>query len=224
MWLINLHVVTLYPIWLLYFPPYWAFLATVLALINFFIAESVSFKVDKSGNGGSGSSGHGGSGNRDLGPEYRMPPRLEMLLDMPPVALEEQIKHAWNTEDRWEYNFYRVIHQVVPWDLLTPERPDEAKLRRFLVVGTGWCVQKSAEKSSQFSLIRPLWLTPKQRLRFCICYLYLNPISVLMSTAPGEQPDESLGKDNCLNYLYFNVSMFATTTFSFFKITAKGNT
>ena len=68
--------------------------------VNIFIAESVSFKVDKSGNGGSGSSGHGGSGNRDLGPEYRMPPRLEMLLDMPPVALEEQIKHAWNTEDR----------------------------------------------------------------------------------------------------------------------------
>ena len=65
------------------------------------LAESVSFKVDKSGNGGSGSSGHGGSGNRDLGPEYRMPPRLEMLLDMPPVGLEEQIKHAWNTEDRW---------------------------------------------------------------------------------------------------------------------------
>jgi len=67
--------------------------------------KSVSFKVDKSGNGGSGSSGHGGSGNRDLGPEYRMPPRLEMLLDMPSVVLEEQIKHAWNTEDR-SYNIF----------------------------------------------------------------------------------------------------------------------
>ena len=64
--------------------------------------------MDKSGNGGSGSSGHGGSGNRDLGPEYRMPPRLEMLLDMPPVILEEQIKHAWNTEDRWEYRTYLI--------------------------------------------------------------------------------------------------------------------
>ena len=80
------------------------------SLINCFIAESVSFKVDKSGNGGSGSSGNGGSGNRDLGPEYRMPPRLEMLLDMPPVLMEEQVKHAWNTEDRLEYNLYNIMH------------------------------------------------------------------------------------------------------------------
>lgn len=34
-----------------------------------------------------------------------MPPRLEMLLDMPSVVLEEQIKHAWNTEDR-SYNIF----------------------------------------------------------------------------------------------------------------------
>ena len=76
------------------------------------LAESVSFKVDKSGNGGSGSSGHGGSGNRDLGPEYRMPPRLEMLLDMPPVGLEEQIKHAWNTEDRWVHLNINLIMPI----------------------------------------------------------------------------------------------------------------
>nr|ACO11451.1 SPRY domain-containing SOCS box protein 1 [Caligus rogercresseyi] len=30
----------------------------------------------------------------------QMPPRLEMLLDMPPVGREIQIAHAWNQEDR----------------------------------------------------------------------------------------------------------------------------
>jgi hypothetical protein len=72
-------------------------------LVFFFsFAESVSFKIDKSGNGGSASGGHGsgGSGQKDLGPEYRMPGRLEMLLDMPPVGLDVQINNAWNTEDR----------------------------------------------------------------------------------------------------------------------------
>ena len=29
-----------------------------------------------------------------------MPTRLEMLLDMPAVAKETQVKHAWNSEDR----------------------------------------------------------------------------------------------------------------------------
>jgi len=32
--------------------------------------------------------------------ELKMPPRLEMLLDMPPVSRETQVKHAWNSEDR----------------------------------------------------------------------------------------------------------------------------
>lgn len=32
--------------------------------------------------------------------ENKMPTRLEMLLDMPAVAKETQVKHAWNSEDR----------------------------------------------------------------------------------------------------------------------------
>lgn len=43
-----------------------------------------------------GSNGHG----RDRRPEHRMPPRLEMLLDMPPAQKEIQLRHAWNSEDR----------------------------------------------------------------------------------------------------------------------------
>ena len=41
-----------------------------------------------------------------------MPPRLEMLLDMPPVGLEEQIKHAWNTEDRWVHFNINLIMSI----------------------------------------------------------------------------------------------------------------
>ena len=41
-----------------------------------------------------------------------MPPRLEMLLDMPPVGLEEQIKHAWNTEDRWVHFNINLIMPI----------------------------------------------------------------------------------------------------------------
>lgn len=32
--------------------------------------------------------------------EHKMPTRLEMLLDMPPVSRDVQVKHAWNSEDR----------------------------------------------------------------------------------------------------------------------------
>ncbi len=38
-------------------------------------------------------------------PEFRMPPRLEMLLDMPPSVKEVQLKHAWNQADR-SYNIF----------------------------------------------------------------------------------------------------------------------
>ena len=30
----------------------------------------------------------------------KMPPRLELLLDMPPASKETQVKNAWNSEDR----------------------------------------------------------------------------------------------------------------------------
>lgn len=51
----------------------------------------------------------GGSGGRGAGQpvkggssggEVKMPARLEMLLDMPTVSRETQVKHAWNSEDR----------------------------------------------------------------------------------------------------------------------------
>ena len=45
-----------------------------------------------------------------------MPPRLEMLLDMPPAAREVQLKHAWNQDDR-SYNIF-----VKEDDLLTFHR------------------------------------------------------------------------------------------------------
>merc|ERR1719189_1488112 len=32
--------------------------------------------------------------------EIKMPPRLEMLMDMPPVSRDTAVKHAWNSEDR----------------------------------------------------------------------------------------------------------------------------
>ena len=34
-----------------------------------------------------------------------MPTRLEMLMDMPAVSREQQLKHAWNEEDR-SFNIY----------------------------------------------------------------------------------------------------------------------
>ena len=42
------------------------------------------------------------SSPRDLATlDHRMAPRLEILLDMPAVSREVQIKHAWNQDDRW---------------------------------------------------------------------------------------------------------------------------
>ena len=32
--------------------------------------------------------------------DHRMSPRLEILLDMPPVNRDVQLKHAWNQDDR----------------------------------------------------------------------------------------------------------------------------
>ena len=54
---------------------------------------------DASSKAGTGSSG-GGSGAKELVIEHRIPPRLEMLMDMPPVSKDIQIKHAWNSDDR----------------------------------------------------------------------------------------------------------------------------
>lgn len=45
--------------------------------------------------------GHG----KELATDYRIPPRLEMLLDMPPVCRDVQLKHSWNPDDR-SYNIF----------------------------------------------------------------------------------------------------------------------
>ncbi|KAI4789564.1 hypothetical protein KUCAC02_035162 [Chaenocephalus aceratus] len=34
------------------------------------------------------------------GPDFCRPPRLDLLLDMPPASLETQLHHSWNPDDR----------------------------------------------------------------------------------------------------------------------------
>ena len=76
------------------------FFSVVLpSLIDCFIAGRFKHASrDASSKAGTGSSG--GSGAKELVIEHRIPPRLEMLMDMPPVSKDIQIKHAWNSEDR----------------------------------------------------------------------------------------------------------------------------
>lgn len=48
----------------------------------------------------------GSNGQKDfLTDPPRIPPRLEMLLDMPPVPRDIQVKHSWNQDDR-SYNIF----------------------------------------------------------------------------------------------------------------------
>ena len=71
-----------------------------LSLIDCFIAGRFKHASrDASSKAGTGG-GSGGSGAKELVIEHRIPPRLEMLMDMPPVSKDIQIKHAWNSDDR----------------------------------------------------------------------------------------------------------------------------
>ena len=70
-------------------------------MTRFLLPGGVLKNRDKSGHGGSSASSH----PRELPPEFRMPPRLEMVLDMPPAPRETQVKHAWNQDDR-SYNIF----------------------------------------------------------------------------------------------------------------------
>ncbi len=45
---------------------------------------------------------------RELSQEFARPARLDILLDMPAVPREAQIKHAWNAEDRSLNIFVKV--------------------------------------------------------------------------------------------------------------------
>lgn len=47
-------------------------------------------------------------GPRELAEELTPPARLDMLLDMPPVSKEVQVKNAWNSEDRSLNIFVKV--------------------------------------------------------------------------------------------------------------------
>jgi SPRY domain-containing SOCS box protein 1/4 len=46
-----------------------------------------------------------GTSSKELQYSHRIPPRLEMLMDMPSVSKEVQLKHAWNQDDR-SYNIF----------------------------------------------------------------------------------------------------------------------
>nr|CAI5842613.1 unnamed protein product [Callosobruchus analis] len=37
---------------------------------------------------------------RELAQDFARPPRLDMLLDMPPALRETQLKYGWNQDDR----------------------------------------------------------------------------------------------------------------------------
>jgi len=48
---------------------------------------------------------------RELAQDFARPARLDILLDMPPVSRECQLKHAWNAEDRSLNIFVKVRTQ-----------------------------------------------------------------------------------------------------------------
>jgi len=58
-------------------------------------------------------------GPRELAEELTPPARLDMLLDMPPVSKEVQVKNAWNSEDR-SLNIFVKVRRIVfkDYDLL----------------------------------------------------------------------------------------------------------
>ena len=60
---------------------------------------NVSRSIRHSSRDGNGSSRSQSSKGATIG-DMKMPPRLEMLLDMPSASREVQNKHAWNAEDR----------------------------------------------------------------------------------------------------------------------------
>jgi len=49
--------------------------------------------------------GRPGTCSKELPCMHRIPPRLEMLMDMPPPNKDVQLKHAWNQDDR-SYNIF----------------------------------------------------------------------------------------------------------------------
>jgi len=62
------------------------------------VSRGIRHSTRDGGSGGRGAGQPAKGGN--TGGEVKMPARLEMLLDMPTVNRETQVKHAWNSEDR----------------------------------------------------------------------------------------------------------------------------
>jgi len=62
------------------------------------VSRGIRHSTRDGGSGGRGGGQPTKGGN--TGGEVKMPARLEMLLDMPYVNRETQVKHAWNSEDR----------------------------------------------------------------------------------------------------------------------------
>lgn len=49
-------------------------------------------------------------------PEFPRPARLDYLLSLPPASREDQLKHAWNPEDR-SLNIYVMVSLLAPYFL-----------------------------------------------------------------------------------------------------------
>ncbi|TGZ53329.1 protein gustavus [Temnothorax curvispinosus] len=74
------------------------------------ISGGVKSMSRESGAGAGGGVGVGGGNNnttytrsvvpRELAQDFARPPRLDVLLDMPPASRETQVHHSWNADDR----------------------------------------------------------------------------------------------------------------------------
>ena len=74
------------------------FLMNLFPNFIFFLAGNLKHS-NRDGNG------RPGTCSKELPYMHRIPPRLEMLMDMPPPSKEVQLKHAWNQDDR-SYNIF----------------------------------------------------------------------------------------------------------------------
>lgn len=74
---------------------------------------------------------------RELSQDFARPARLDILLDMPAVPREAQIKHAWNAEDRSLNIFVKVPDFNVFLYYFHLFSTDENLVVIFLLLGAG---------------------------------------------------------------------------------------
>jgi len=53
---------------------------------------------------------------RELAQDFARPPRLDVLLDMPPASRETQVHHSWNADDRSLNIFVKVLIIKIEFD------------------------------------------------------------------------------------------------------------